>query len=272
MIGCASKRDITKGPEEDLDLQYRLAEDDVLKYRTSSSFVRTVTVRGRPLELTASETRDFSVKSEGRPGGNLSLLLTIESMDIRITGPQGEIASDVGGVTGRSFEMTISTLGEELDISGADTIEYDVGPQGKRSIESQFSPFFPDLPGTPVGVKDSWRTESTVTEKGMSTDLTVAIKSDNTLVGFETVHGFKCAKMTAPFTGTLKGKGEEQGVELITDAAVTGMSTWYFAYQEGVYVKEVSTGTAEGTITAMAPEKMDIPLKRDFKIEVTLLE
>jgi len=162
MIGCASKRDITKGPEEDLDLQYRLAEDDVLKYRTSSSFVRTVTVRGRPLELTASETRDFSVKSEGRPGGNLSLLLTIESMDIRITGPQGEIASDVGGVTGRSFEMTISTLGEELDISGADTIEYDVGPQGKRSIESQFSPFFPDLPGTPVGVKDSWRTESTV--------------------------------------------------------------------------------------------------------------
>ena len=271
-VGCAAKKAATEGPEADFDFRYQLAEGDVLKYRIKSSFVQTVKVGGRAMEVTASETRDFSMKSLGDPDGNLNLLLTMDAMDIKITGPQGDIATDMSEVIGKSFKMMLSVLGEELEISGANAIQYDIGPQGKRSIESQFSAFFPDLPGGTIGMNDSWKTEAIVTEEGINGDLTVSITSNNTLVGFERIHGLECAKIAAPFTGTLKGRGEEQGVELITDGKITGTGTWYFAYREGIYVSETSAGIAEGTVTAMTPEKMEIPLKRDFNIEVTLLE
>jgi hypothetical protein len=193
-------------------------------------------------------------------------------METEIVTPQGKLDTDVSQVIGKSFQMTVSATGEELDISGADTITYELGTQGARSIESQFSVFFPDLPERPVKVSDTWTTESTVTEEGMDGDFEIAFVNENTLAGFETIQGLECAKITAPFTGTLKGKGQEQGVELITDADIKGTSTWYFAYQEGIYVKETTTGVAEGKVTALGPEKMEIPLKRNFTIEVTLLE
>jgi hypothetical protein len=271
-VGCIGKKELTKGPGVPLDLRYKQAGMSVLKYRMNSNFVQTVTVRGKPIEITAEETRDFSVNHKSTDEGNLSLVITIDSMEVNIATPQGNLEADASQVIGKTFEMAVSPLGEELDISGADTIKYDLGTQGRRSIESQFSVFFPDLPGKPVGIEDSWTTESTATEEQMNNDITITIKNENTIVGFEMIQGLECAKISAPFTGTLKGKGEEEGVELITDGKIKGTSTWYFAYAEGVYVKETTVGTAEGTITAMAPERIEIPLKRDFEIEVRLLE
>ena len=272
IVGCAAKKDLTRGPEGDLMLKYSLAEGDVLKYRLTSSFVQTVEVMGDKAEVTAEDTREFSIKSEGMDDGNMNLLVTMDAMEVDIKTPQGDLETDASEVIGKSFEMTLSPTGEELDISGADVIEYDMGPQGKRSIESHFSAFFPDLPGKSAAMNDSWSSTSEITEETASGDLTITIETNNTLAGFETIQGLECAKITAPFTGTLSGLGSEQDVMLLTDAKIKGTSTWYFAYKEGIFVKEISKGTAEGTITAMTPLSYDFPLNRAFKIEVTLLE
>ncbi len=271
-LGCGARKELTKGPEWELMLEYRKTDDRVLRYRTANRFVQTMDILGQEMQVKADETREFSLRYRASGGDDLGFEVTVDSMRMKITSPQGELVPDVSTVIGRSFNMTISPLGEELELSGADMIAYDLGPQGKRSIKSQFEAFFPDLPGRPVALGESWTTETTITEKSSAGDMTIALKIENRMVGFETVDGFECVKIEAPFTGTLDGRSTEEGRPITTKAEIKGTGFWYFAHKEGIYVRETSSGVAEGTITAAGPTNVGVHFKRDFVIAVNLIE
>jgi hypothetical protein len=271
-LGCAAKKDLTKGPETDLVLEYREAGGRVLRYQMTNRFAQTLDIRGKKMEVRGEETREFSLRSGVSGGDDLEFEITIDAMEMKMSGLQDELARDLSTAIGKSFNMTISPLGEELELSGADTIMYALGPGEERSIKSQFEAFFPDLPERPIGLKDSWTTETTLTEEAGAGELTIALTTENRLVGFETLDGFECVKIEALFTGTLDGEGQEEGVPIITKAKIKGTGFWYFAYKEGIYVRDTSEGVAEGTVTLMGPEKMSISLKRDFTTEVRLIE
>jgi hypothetical protein len=49
-------------------------------------------------------------------------------------------------------------------------------------------------------------------------------------------------------------------------------ATWYFAYKEGIFVKMISNGSAEGTITVSGPQNMSIPMTREVKGEIKLVK
>jgi hypothetical protein len=271
-LGCAAKKDLTKGPETDLVLEYHGIGGRVLRYLMINRFAQTLDIRGKKIEVNGEETREFSLRSGASGGDDLEFEVTIDAMEAKMTGLQDEPARELSTAIGKSFNMTISPLGEELELSGADTRMYALGPGEERSIKSQFEAFFPDLPGSPVNLKDSWTTETTVTEEAGGGELTIALTIENRLVGFETLDGFECVKIEAPFTGTLDGESQEEGVPVMTKAKIKGTGFWYFAYKEGIYVRDTSEGVAEGTVTVMGPKKMSIPLKRDFKTEVWLTE
>jgi len=61
-------------------------------------------------------------------------------------------------------------------------------------------------------------------------------------------------------------------MELISKADIQGTETWYFAYEEGIFVKSVSAGMAKGKITGTGPQKIEIPLKREYSMETRLLK
>ncbi len=270
--GCAAQRPFWGDPETGLILQYLMPENQVLKYQTLMESTQNMEIRGHQVEAKSNQTSVFSVTSKGQKGDNHQLTITIESMNTNITSPQGELSLDMSSVIGKSFDMTLSFLGKELDLSGAEAIQYDMGPGGKRSIAPIFQTIFPDLAGRPVRIGDTWTTTDTMTEKISNVDVNLNFDSLNTLEGFETVNGLECVKITAAVTGTLEGEGKEGNVDLTFVGNIEGSGTWYFAYKKGLFVKYIFQGFAKATATVTGPRNMTIPITQKSKIETKLIK
>jgi hypothetical protein len=273
LAGCAAKTaDPWGDPETGLILQYRMTENQVVKYQTSAEQIQNMEVMGQSIDTQSSSESGFSIKSKGLQEGNLILGVTIDSMSINISSPQGELSPDMSTVVGKSFDMTLSPLGKELDVSGAEAIEYDMGAAGTRSIGSNFQAAFPDLAGKPVKIGDTWTSTDTITEKTDEVEVQINFESVNTLEGFETVDGFECIKVTANVTGTVEGKGEQMGLQLAIEGEVQGKGTWYFAYKEGIFVKDTTNIFTDATISTSGAQAMTIPMNQEMKMETKLVK
>lgn len=273
LAGCAAKTTNLWGdPKTGLILQYRMQENQVLKYQSSTEQTQNIEVMGQSMETQTTSTSAFSTKYKGLKENNLQLGVTIDSMSIDISSPQGELSPDMSSVKGKSFDMVLSPLGKELDVSGAQSIRYELGPVGDRSVESNFQALFPDMADRPVKIGDTWTSTDTVTEKSPVGEVILSFESVNTLAGFETVDGLECIKVTAEITGTLEGKGEQMGAELTFKGDIEGNQTWYFAYKEGIFVKDTVSASTDATITVSGAQAMTIPMKQESKMETKLIK
>lgn len=271
LAGCAAKTVPVWGdPQTGLILQYRMAEGQVLKYESWGKTHQTMDVMGQTIDVDIDSMNNFSVESKGQKQQNYLLTITIDGMSIEIQSPQGEMEADMSTVIGKSFDMVLSSLGEELELIGAQAIEYDMGPEGKRSIAASFQDVFPAVAGRPVKTGDNWPDESTITDKSSNGEAVIKVSAINTLEGFETVDGWECVRVSAKASGTIEGTGEQQGMELITRGDITGTSTWYFAYKEGLFVKQTMDGNIEGTVNVPS-QNIDIPFTRKMTSEIKLV-
>jgi hypothetical protein len=272
LSGCAAKKKVLVSETSDLVLKYSMPENRILKYRLTSNLTQNMEIRGQSVGITSDDTRLFSVQSTGWKEGNFQLGVTIDSMNIKVVTPQGEIIPDLSSVMGQSFSMALSPLGKETDLPDVKTIQYELVSGEKESVVTLFQALFPDLPQGPIMIGDTWLAYDTIIDKSNKGELSIILESKNRLDGFEKVEGLECAKITAEVTGIMAGKGQEGGVDLISTADIAGDDTWYFAINEGVFVMMESNGIGEGTINASGPEKMTIPIKREYQIEAKLLK
>lgn len=272
LAGCAVKETPVYGdPQTGLILKYRMPEGQVLKYETWGETHQEADVMGQTIETDISSSNAFTVQSEGQVENGYRLAITIDDMSLKVQATTGELEPDMDTVIGKSFSMVFSELGKEVELIGADAIEYDLGPEGTRNIASGFQDVFPNMADRPVKIGDTWSDESTITDKSESGDTIVYFSGTNTLVGFETVDGMECVKITSEGTGTIEGKGEQQGMELITTGEIKGTATWYFAYKEGIFVKQMNEGTVEGTIDVPS-QGIQIAYTRESSSEIHLIK
>lgn len=272
LAGCAAKTAKVWGdPQTGLILKYRMAEDQVLKYQASSDFKMKLEVMGQKMEIDGKEAYAFSVEAKGLKEDNHKLGVTIDSMSISLTTPQGELNADMSGVEGKGFDMVLSPLGEEMDMSGAESLKYELEPGNVYNVKSKFQLIFPDLAGRPLKLGDTWKSKGALDEKTSKGFMTITFDSLNTLEGFETVDGLECVKITSESVGVLKGKSQPQpGVDLVSEGKINGTDIWYFAYKEGMLVKVITKGTGE--TTAKGPQNITIPMTRQFEGEVKLIK
>ena len=273
LAGCAAKTAKPWGdPQTGLILQYRMPENQVLKYQSSGGMSMDMEIMGQAMEVKFDETLTFTVRSKGLKENNYLLNVTIDSMSTSIATPQGELVPDTSHVEGESFDMTFSPIGEELDVSSAESIQYEIEPGSLHNMVSKFQAVFPDVAGRPVKIGDTWTTKAVITETTNRSETLVSIESLNTIEGFETVDGLECVRIKAEFTGTIEGKSEPKpGMELESKGDLKGTDTWYFAYKEGIYVKTISNATADVTSTATA-QGITIPMKKISKSEMKLVK
>ena len=274
LAGCAAKHQlpIWGDPQTGLILQYRMAEDQALKYQLTIEQAQDVEVMGQQMKTETKGEIAFTVKSKGQKESNQQLGITIDSMKIKINSPQGELTPDMTTVEGKSFDMLMSRLGKELDLSGAESIQYDLGQAGKRDLTSNFQAIFPDLTDKPVKIGDTWTSKDTITEKVGSGEIRISLESLNTLAGFETVDGLECTKITAKITGTLEGGGEQMGADLTFKGEIEGSEIWYFAFKEGFFVNQKADVKTKGTVSVSGPQEMSIPMAQNMRIEVKLIK
>ncbi|MBD3414915.1 MAG: hypothetical protein GF421_10855 [Candidatus Aminicenantes bacterium] len=270
LSGCAAKTaPIWGDPQTGLILQYQMPEGQVLKYESWEKTHQVSDLMGRTIETDISSKNAFSVKSNSTEETNHKLTITVHEMSIKVQSPQTDLEPDMSSVIGKSFDMMLSSLGEESNLTGAEDIKYEMGPEGERSIASTFQHIFPDLAGRPLQIGDTWPDETTISEKTSSGEVVIRISEINTLGGFESIDEMECVRILSQYTGTLEGKGAQQGIELNTKGDIKGTATWYFAYKKGIFVKHINKGTAQGMVDVPS-QGLEIPFTREMTSEIKL--
>ncbi len=270
LIGCATKTAPVWGdPQAGLILQYQMPEGQELTYDSWEKSHQASDLMGRTIETDTSSKNSFSVRSKGTVENKHQLTITINDMSLKVQSPQIDLEPDMSQVIGKSFDMNLSLLGKESELKGVEDITYDLGPEGTRSIASTFKQIFPDLAGRPLKIGDTWPDETTISEKTDNGEVVIRLSEENTLDGFETIDGMECARILSQYSGTIEGKGAQQGIELNTKGNIKGTSTWYFAYKRGIFVKHTNKGTAEGMIDVPS-QGLEIPFTREMISEISL--
>jgi len=272
LTGCAAKRAFWGDVKKGLILEYRMPQDQALTYQFTSDMTQDMEMMGQSMQNIIKLDMLFSAKSTGIEDNNHLLLVTIDSAKTDAETPQGNFSPDMRPVCGKSFHITLSPLGKELEMTGGDTITYSMGPGGDRTLTSNFQTIFPDLAGKPVKIGDTWTTNDTINIKEGGMDMKMTFVSVNTLQGLETVAGYECAKITVKSTGNLDGEGEQMGANLYFEGDIESKDVWYFAYKEGIFVKSISEGMTEGNIAVTGAQKMTIPMTMETKFETKLVK
>jgi hypothetical protein len=256
-------------PAATVVLDYKMPAGRVLTYLAKSEEAQVMEVMGQSMDTHTTGTNTSTFKAKGPKDKNFLLGVTIDDIAVTVTSSaQGDMSPDMSSVKGKSFDMVLSPLGSEVDISGAEAISYDMAGE-TRNLGSGFKTFFPDLAGKPVKIGDNWPSSSSVEEKTSSMNIKVDLQNVNTLEGFETVDGMECARISSQVTGTITGTGNQGGMDLTFSGTSKGKDVWYFAVKEGIYVKATSESTTQMSIDVPAAG-MSIPATQTSKSEVKL--
>lgn len=264
----ASTSAAPQGAAKAVNLEYKLASGKAWTYENSSDEAQIMEVQGQSMNTETKGTGKFTFKSKGLKDKNLLLGVSIDDMAISVTGVQGDMSPNLTAIKGKGFDMVLSPAGQELDVSGAEAITYDIAGE-TRNLSSGFKTFFPDLPGKPVKIGDTWPSSSGIEEKTGSMNIRVDLQNVHTLEGFETVDGMECARISTQVTGTITGTGNQNGADLTFSGTTKGKDVWYFAIKEGLLVKQTSESTSDMSIDVPAAG-MTIPMTQTSKGEVKL--
>lgn len=250
-------------------LEYKMPAGRTLTYQTKSEETQVMEVMGQSMDTHSTNSSIVTFKSKGPKDKNLLLGVTIDEMAASLTSSAaGDMSPDLSSLKGKTFDMVLSALGSEIDVSAAEALKYDMAG-ATRNISSGFKMFFPDLPDKPVKVGDTWPSNAGVDEDMGEIKIRMDFKNVCTLEGFETVDGMECARVSTAVTGTLTGSGSQQGMDMTFAGTTKGKETWYFVMKEGLFIKSTSETTTEMSIDVPAAG-MTIPATATAKSEVKL--
>ena len=256
-------------PAATVVLEYKMPAGRDLTYQSKSEETQIMEIQGQSIDTQSTNSGTFTFKAKGLKDKNLLLGVTIDDIAATmVSGAQGDMSPNMDAVKGKSFDMVLSPLGSEVDVSGAEAITYDLATE-TRNLSSGFKMFFPDMPGKPVKVGDTWPSSAGVDEKTTSMNIRIDFQNVNTLEGFETVEGMECARISSQVTGTITGTGSQMGTDLTFSGTSKGKDVWHFAVKEGIFVKAMSESTTEMSIDVPAAG-MTIPMTQTTKAEVKL--
>jgi hypothetical protein len=263
LAGYAVQQDADRA----VTLAYQFPEGKTISYRQTSTESQYMQIQGQDVNVLNQSSMEFTAKPKSAKESHFGLGVTIDAMKMSVQSPQGDLSPDLSQILGKSFDMTLSRLGKELDTSGAAAIKYQIGATSSRDLSTAFQAFFPDLPDHPVKKGDTWPSEDKVTQNSGNGEIIVSAKNTHTIDGFESVDGIECARIKTAITGTLAGNLEEGGVGLTLGCKIEGTGTWYFAVKEGFLVKSDSKSKFSGVITAGEPANLTIPLTGESQEE-----
>jgi hypothetical protein len=250
-------------------LEYKMPAGRLLTYQIKSEDAQVMDVQGQSMDTQTTATSTITFKGKGLKEKNFLLGVTIDDIATTMTSSaQGDMSPNMSAIKGKTFDMVLSPLGSEVDVSGAEAITYDIATE-TRNLGSAFKTFFPDMPGKPVKVGDTWPSTDATEEKGSSMNIRVDLQNANTVEGFETVDGMECARISTQVTGTITGTGNQGGADLTFSGTSKGKTVWYFAVKEGTYVKGTSESTTQMSVD-VAAAGMTIPVTQTSKSEVKL--
>jgi hypothetical protein len=270
-FGCASRKPAWIDLKNGVVLEYRMPEKEALRYRTSSHMIQTTKFGEQSMVTRMDNWNVLSMLSKGKEGDGLRIHVTVDSARMDIQSPAGNMSPDMGSIIGKGFDMTVSSLGKEIDVSEAANLKYNLGPSGERTLGSEFQTFFEDLPVKPLKQGDTWTSADTLNVDQAGTKMTLLFNNLNTFQAVEKVQGLNCVRIQTESTGTMNGSGEQGGAKFDISGTIKASGTWHFAVQEGILVKASTEATTESSIQISGPQTMTLPMTMIVKGDKTVL-
>jgi len=276
LFGCASKKSFWGDEKTGFILAYKLDKDQVMQYDNTGSVGMSMEMMGQTMDINIDFGAKYTLKGNGiNAEKNLVSKVTIDDMKVGISSMQGDLNPDMSKVKGKSFDLTFTPKGKELDFSGIEDLKIDMGQMsgGEQSIKGYFQDMFSNLPDQPIKIGTTWTSKDVQTTPQTGIEVTTTSESTHKLIGFEKVDGYECLKIESKATGTQEGSGdmEQTGMHLETEGDVETETIWYFAYKKGVLVKAISDVFTEGTFAISGPQNMTIPMTSETKAEIKLI-
>ena len=272
LSGCAAKKAVWGSMKKGMIMKYQLHPEKSLKYQSTQNFEQVMEVMEQEFTITGEGDQLLEMMPLVDKNDDLEFLVSINAMYSKLSTPRGEMTAVLDDVIGKSFNLTISPWGNELEYSGAEAITYDYGMGDTKNLSSDVQTFFPNLPDHPIMIGDSWETTDKITENSSSGVLVMQFTNINTFEKIETLNDYECMKINVVFKGTLEGEGEQDGMELITTGDIEGTATWYFAYKEGIFVSQLTEGTGKSITEIKGPQEMTLPATRVYTLKTELVD
>ena len=275
IIGCAAKKPFWGDEKTGFILNYRLSPDQVWKYQINSTENTNMEQMGQAIDIESNSMLKYTVKGDGlNEQKNFQSTFTIDTINVISKGMGGERNVDLSPFIGKSFGLTFSPKGDELEFSGVDTIVVDLGMTqgGKQTPRNSFRTIFPDLPENPIKIGETWTDKDTMTVNQSGMKIKVDTDTKNTLDGYETVDDIECLKISSKTTGVMDGAGQTMGMDMNFEGDLEAKSTWYFAYKKGTFVKVEAESFMEGTIVISGQTNMTMPISVESKSTINMVK
>lgn len=251
-------------PKKKVLLKYNYPADKAIKYRITTNMKQIMDIQGMIMEASIVSVAGCSVTSAGMSADNIILTVKIDTMAQTIESPNGYSGGAVTDAIGKSFNMTLSELGKELDLTNANELVFDIPGSGKSNATQTFADFFPDVPAKKIKPGYKWNSTDSVNAVAPSMTTISFTEAENTFEGVEMVDGVECAKISSILKGNQSIKTEVQGMEVTTNGRFNGTSIVFFAISEGYFVSMKTESKLEGTLDLTYPQEMSMPLTMEI--------
>lgn len=238
---------------------YNYPADKSVKYLNTTKVVQDMDINGQSMKVNVTNVLGCTIKAAGMQENNIRLEISIDTMDQTIDMMGGISGGPVKEAIGKTFSMTISPEGKEVDFSGAEQVVFRGSNGDSANVAQYFKDFFPDMPAEPISPGFTWSSSDSSIAKTSSMTRKELVKSESKFEGFEKIGEINYAKITFVLSGTQEMKMQSQGMDIKTYGPFVGKGELYFAPAEGYFVKQLVSTRLQGTLE-MLSEGATIPM------------
>jgi hypothetical protein len=258
-VSFSQENPAAKQKAADIKLFYNYPADHAVKYLTTTKVIQDMDINGQSMKVNVTNVLGCTIKAAGMQENNIRLEISIDTMEQTIDMMGAISGGPVKEAIGKTFSMTISPEGKEVDFSGAEQVVFRSSNGDSANVAQYFNDFFPDMPAEPISPGFTWLSSDSSIAKTSSMTRKELVKSESKFEGFEKVGEINCAKITFLISGTQEMKMQSQGMDIKTYGPFVGKGELYFATAEGYFIKQVVSTRLQGTLE-MVSEGATIPL------------
>jgi len=224
-------------------LEFKGMPQDVFRYEVTMEGTSSISAEG--------QTAENSMKVEMEIKQKVLKVAVDGTMDISTTITKGKSIVNNKEMplpnVGATLLMKLTRRGQVLHVTGA------------SDPAMNFKQMQIAFPEHPIRVGDSWTTKIDA-----GPQLPVPMEAKYTLVGFEKLNGYDCAKIRSVITVAPVNSGENMSLDVDANGVL------YFAYKEGKMIKNVINTKMDMRLMAKGPgAKKAVPVQ--FKMDMIMV-
>ncbi|MGM0666302.1 MAG: hypothetical protein ACQETA_03180 [Bacteroidota bacterium] len=267
VAGCAKQ--LSSASKGENNLEYEFTGSESYSYMQTSDVIQSIVFGGQDVNTSIKTKAGFTAEAKGISQGDLILEITVDTLLISLNSMGTSMNEDISDVRGKSFLMTMSKKGKDLNLDEAENISYSIAGLQTSNLKASFITIFPTLPEGNISVGHTWQDTDTITVNTETENSEMILSTDYTVEAREKVSGYDCFRISYMSSGTNDGSSQTPQGLVVSNADVDIRGYYYFAIKEGVIISDHSEMKSDGDLSL--PSGESIPMYTTVSTDLKLL-